>query len=140
MTSPAGAFHTAQEAALRASTPLATAMGLAAPRVLTNVPAGQSPPYIVIGNDQVLITNNDCADEAEIFSTVDIWSRTNGLDKSSQCRAIAAEVIAILNAALTIPGWFVDEWELQDERHVTDADGSSHATLTFHYLLTETVT
>jgi hypothetical protein len=140
MTSPAAAFHTAQEALLRASAPLAAAMGLAAPRILTDVPVGQRPPYVVIGNDQVLLENGVCADEAEIFATVDIWTRTNGLDKSAQCRAVSAIVIGLLNAALTITGWTVDEYELQSELHRTDPDWSSHATLTFHYLLTQQVT
>lgn len=140
MPSPAAAFHAAQEAALRASGDLTTAMGLAKARLYTEAPVNAPVPYGVIGEDQVLLENGDCAAEAEIFSTVHFWSRAAPLDKGAQARAMGAAAIAALNLALTITGWDVVEWEMTSERYVTDPDQSTHGILEFHYLLTEQVT
>lgn len=139
MTSPAAAFHETQDTVLRGSAALTAALGLVAARVLTDVPPGQKPSYVVIGADQVLIENHDCAAEAEIFSTVDVWTRTNPLDKGAMARAAGAIIIDLLNAQLTVAGWMVDEWELTSERYVTDPDQSTHGILEFHYLLTQQV-
>lgn len=138
MASPAGPYKVAQEAALRASGALTTAMG-GTLRIYTEVPTGAVLPYIVLGNDQILIENSDCAAEAEVFSTLGVWSRKSPLDKGAQARAIGSAILDALNLQLTIPGWDVDEWEVQSEQYSTDPDQSTKGVLTMRYLLTEQV-
>lgn len=138
MASPAGPYKLAQEAALRASTALATAMG-GAVRVYTEVPTGATLPYVVLGNDQILLENDDCAAEAEVISTLGLWSRKAPLDKGAQARAIGSAIIDALNLQLTVTGWTVDEWEVQSEQYSTDPDQSTKGTVTLRYLLTEQV-
>jgi hypothetical protein len=137
MPSPAGPYKTAQETALRASSALATAMG-GAVRIYTEVPANAPLPYIVLGNDQVLLeANPGCADEAEVTSTVALWSRTAPLDKGVQARAMGSAIIDALNVELTLAGWDVDVWEMQSEQYLTDPDQSTKGIITLHYLLTQ---
>ena len=135
MSSPAAAYHSAQDAALRASADLATAMGTI--RLYTEVPPNAPLPYVVLGQDQVLIENDDCADEAEVISTINIWSRVKPLDKGAQARAIGSAVIGALNLQLTVTGWDVDVWEVQSESYSTDPDQSSHGVLVLRHLLTK---
>jgi hypothetical protein len=141
MPSPAAAFHAAEEAALRGSAALQQAMGAPAePRIYVEVPAGVSLPYVVRGQHQVLIENDDCAAEAEVFATVTLWSRKKGaLDQGVQARAMGAAIVDVLNVQLTLDGWDVDEWELQSETYSTDPDQSTKGVLVFHYLLTKQV-
>lgn len=138
MSSPAGPFKTAQESALRGSTALAAAMDTGGKGILDAVPANQEPPYVVLGQDQILLENGEgCADEAEVFSTVQWWSRPATPDKQAQARAMGAAIGAALNAALTIAGWDTVLWELLSETYGTDPDQSTHGRAEFRYLLTE---
>lgn len=139
MPSPAAAFKAAQDAALRASGALTAAMATGGKGILTEVPTNQPPPYVVTGDDQVLLNTAGCAADAEIFATVSWWSLKSPRDRGAQARAMGAAIIDALNAQLTLTGWDVDEWELQDERYSTDPDQSTHGIATFHYLLTEQV-
>jgi hypothetical protein len=139
MPSPAAPYKLAQEAALRASADLATAMG-GTVRLYTEVPANAPLPYVVIGNDDLQQEPpGDCAIEAEITANIGIWSRKAPLDKGAQARAIGAAIIAALNAQLTITGWDVDLWEVTSERYSTDPDQSTHGIIELHYLLTQQV-
>lgn len=139
MPSPADPFKIAQEAALRASAALATAMG-GTVRIYTEVPTNAPLPYVVLGDDQVLLdTSSDCADEAEIFSTVGLWARKTPPDKGAQARAMGSAVVDALNIELTITGWTVDLAESQSESYSTDPDQSTKGVLVFRYLLTEIV-
>lgn len=136
MSDPAAPFHTAQEAALRASNALAVAMGLAWPRIYTGVAPTAAPlPHIVIGDDQVLDDSDECQDGSEIYSTVHIWTKPNP-PQAQQARQIAAVVRGILNAPLTITGHTVILYSFDDARFLTDPDGSTHAVLTFRYSTT----
>lgn len=139
MRSPAAAFDTAEEAALRASADLVQAMGLTQARIYTEVPANAPTPYVVRGSHQVLIDDHDCAAEAEIFSTVTLWARTSPLDGGARARAMGAEIIAALLVKLTVAGWAVDEVELVSERYSTDPDQSTKGVIEIRYLLTEQV-
>lgn len=139
MSSPAAAFHAAQDAALRASSALATAMGVAAVP-LVEVQPNQVPPYVVGGQYQVILENTDCAAQAEIYSTVTWWSRTAARDHGAQARAMGAAIVAALNAELSVAGWYVVVWELQSEDYVTQADQSTRGRAVFHYLLSQTIT
>lgn len=138
MPSPAAAFRISEEAALRASAALAAAMGVV--RLYTEVPANAPLPYAVIGQHQVLLeVIEDCADEAEVFATIAIWSRPTTPDHGAQARAMGAAIIAALNAQLTITGWDVDLWEMQSERYSTDPDQSTRGVIELRYLLTQQV-
>lgn len=139
MSSPAAAFHAAQDAALRASTALATAMGTTVVP-LVEVTPNQVPPYVVGGQYQVLLENGACADQAEVFSTVTWWSRTAARDHGAQARAMGAAIITALNTALNLAGWYVVEWELQSEDYATQADQSTRGRAVFHYLISQTIT
>ena len=139
MGSPAGPFKAAQETALRASAGLMSAMGLGTARIYTEAPPNAVMPYVVIGEDQILLDqSSDCADEAEIISTVHVWSRVSPLDKGVQARAMGSAIIDD-GLALTIAGWDVVESDLQSETYVTDPDQSTHGVLVLRYLLTEQV-
>lgn len=150
MTTPAGPFKEAQEGELRAAptgAALAAAMGLDVPKIYTErPPAGPlaAPlPYLVIGEDEVQLTRgDDCADEAEIFSTVHVWARKrlapgDAPDKGMQAREILGIAIGALNTEFEVEGWEIVEAELESERYVTDPDGSTHGMARFRYLLTE---
>lgn len=140
MSSPAGPFKLAQDAALRASAALVQAMGLTTARLYTEPPANAPLPYVVTGDDQILIEVDEfCADEAEIFATVTVWSRATPLDAGAQARAVGLAVIIALNAQLAVTGWDVDLWELQSESYSTNPDQSTRGVLVFHYLLTKQV-
>jgi hypothetical protein len=107
---------------------------------LVEVMANQVPPYVVGGQYQILLENSACADQAEIFSTVTWWSRPAVRDKGVQARAMGAAIIAALNTALNLAGWYVVEWELQSEDYSTDPDQSTKGRAVFHYLLSQTIT
>lgn len=138
MGSPAGPFKTALEAALRGSAALATAAG-GTLRIYTERPVNAALPYIVIGDDQVQLENVECADEAEVFPTVHIWSRKTPLDKGAQARAMGSAVIDALNTQLTVAGWDVTLWGVESETYITDPDQSSHGIINFRHLLLEQV-
>jgi hypothetical protein len=139
MPSPAGPYKTAQEAALRASADLQAAMG-GSVRIYTEVPAGAVLPYIVLGNDQIILeTSPGCADEAEVVSTVTWWSRLSTLDKGVQARAMGSAIVDALNMELTVAGWDVVEWQSQSEHYLTDPDQSTKGIAVIRHLLTEQV-
>lgn len=138
MGSPAAAFKTAQESALRASIALKAAMALAEARIYTEAPTNAVLPYNVIGDDQILLQGSPgCADEAELISTIRLWSRVKPLDGGQQARAMGAAIIDTLNLELTIPGWDVDDWEVLSESYSTDPDQSTRGIVVLRYLLTQ---
>jgi hypothetical protein len=134
MPSPAGPYKVAQEAALRGSAALETAM-VGRLVIYTEVPTNAPLPYVVLGNDQVL-QEPGCATEAEVISTIGFWSRTDPRDKGVQARAMGSAMIDALNVQLVVDGWDVDEWEVREERYSTDPDQSTHGVLVIRHLLT----
>jgi hypothetical protein len=137
MASPAGPYKVAQEAALRASADLASAMG-GTLRIYTEVPANAPLPYLVIGQDEVRQDKSGCAVEAEVTSTVTLWSRPSPLDKGAQARAMGAAIVEALGVDLIVSGWDVMVLENQlSEQYTAQADQSTRGALTFEYLLTE---
>lgn len=136
MTSPAAPFHAAQEAALRASAALATAMGVL--KVYTVVPANATLPYLVIGDDTVVPEFGGCVEESEITATVSWWSKP-APPQPDQARTMGAAIINALATDLTLIGHVIDEYEVEAETYSTDPDGSTHGRAIFRYLLTETV-
>lgn len=137
MRSPAAPLRVAYEAALRASTDLAIAMGGRA-RIYADVPEAAPLPYVVVGNDQILLdTSSDCGAEAEVVVTVALWSRTAPLDKGVQARAMGDAILDALLVELAVAGWAVDLFEVTSETYSTDPDQSTKGVLVFRYLLTE---
>jgi hypothetical protein len=136
MPSPAAPFKTARQAALAASSALATAMGGAA-RVFDRRPTNLKPPYVLTGQDQILLDpNGDCPAEAEVYSTIHLWTLREG-DDGDQARAIGAAIVDVMLGALSVDGWEVDLAELVDEQYLTDPDGSTHGIVTVHHDLTQ---
>ena len=134
MTDVASAMIAAQEAALRASATLATAMGGTA-RIYTSVPTNAPFPYIILGDDQVLGDDDECTEANEIFSTVNVWSKP-GTPSVAEIRVIAGLVKSILAAKLTPATHEVVDYRHVETRFLTDPDFSSHAVILIHYWLT----
>lgn len=131
MSDIAEVFHAAQEALIRGSDPVKTALG-GTMRLYTVVPQNAPLPYIVIGEDQILDDSDDCQDGSEIIATVHVWSKSEP-PEANVVRVTAGRLRALLKT-LTLAGHDVVEREFEDLRVVTDPDGSTHGTLTVRYL------
>ena len=131
MTDLAVVFPVAQEAALRASSSLQTAMG-GQTRLYTTLPEDAPLPYVVIGEDQ-FETDDDgiCAGRGAIHATVNIWTKPDP-PSNAQARAIGAAVKAVLADDLALDGHEIVEWFIELETYSTDPDGSSRGRLIFH--------
>lgn len=132
MTDIAAAFATAQEAALRASDPLKTAMGLAKVRVYDTRPTDGKLPYIQIGEDQLIDDSDECQDGTEINATVHVWTQPEP-PSTGQARNMVAVIRSVLKP-LTIPGHDVVLAEFRDALFVTDPEGATHVVMSFRYL------
>lgn len=139
MSDPALALQNAVEAALRASTPLKTAMGLATVRLYPLAPPDNAPfPYLVIGEDQIVDDSTECVDSSEAYTTVHCWARiTDDVSGSrAQAKAMAGAVRMALNVELALTGFDVVEHSFQDTRHQTDPDRrTAHAVVTHRFLI-----
>jgi hypothetical protein len=134
----AEAFSVGQEAMLRSSTALRAAMGLDKARIYNGpVPANAVLPYVVLGEDQILGDDIECAESAEIHSTVHVWSRPEP-PTAAEAKRIGDTLIGLLKRPLVVGGYVVDEWQLESARYNTDPDGSTHGWLSFRYLITST--
>ena len=137
----AAVFHAAQEAALRASVPLATAMGTV--RVYTDAPPTNAPsggsvfPYIRTGDNQYIDDSDECQDGTEIVATSHVFDRPEPIS-ATRALQIAGIVRSILNAALTLTGHEVVLHEFIDMRQVTDPTGATHVVITHRYLTVPT--
>lgn len=105
-------------------------------RVFDLPPQGDTPdfPYIAFGSFQVLDDGAGCIDGAEVFVTLDVWSRAQG---TIEAKRIGAAVAAALHEAdLDLGG----EHRLVEILHrstnvFTDPDGrTAHGVLTFRAL------
>lgn len=138
MSDPALGVLNAIDAALRASTALATAMG-GTVKVYSAPPANAALPYVLIGQDQITGDDDECADASEIFAEIHLWSRAEPPGphgSASQARTMGAAVRAALKTELAIAGHDTDEWVFEGARYGTDPDGSTHGILNFKYLVT----
>lgn len=136
MTDIAEAFATAQEAALRGSVALRTAMGLATVRLYEVVPTDAPLPYVHIGEDQIIDDSDECQDGSEINATVHLWSKPNP-PSTSQARNMVAAVRAALKN-LTITGHDVVLAEFRDALLLTDPSGATHVVVNHRYLTVPT--
>lgn len=139
MSDPSLALQNAVEAALRGSDALAGAMGLQKVRLYTlSAPTDAPFPYLVIGEDQIVDDETECAASSEAFTTVHVWSRVEDDVSASraQAKAIAGLVRTILNAALPLVGFVTTEWRFETVRHLTDPDQrTAHSVVEHRYLI-----
>lgn len=105
----------------------------AANRFYDSVPKGAKFPYGVLGNVQVISELIPDFSGAEVYVTLDIWSREPG---KTEAQAIGKAAIAALDdtdisgANVTIKSCL-----LNDARYILDPDGlTTHGILTFHIL------
>ncbi|HEY1878427.1 MAG TPA: DUF3168 domain-containing protein [Caulobacteraceae bacterium] len=135
MADPAAAFHAAQDAALRGSTPLQALFG-GVVRLYSVVPENAPLPFIRIGDDQIIEDSTDCASASDIFAAVHVWTKPDppGVQLG---RVISGVIRDTLTTDLIITGWDTVLALFVDTRHLTDPDGSSHAVMMFHYFTTE---
>lgn len=140
MSDPSLALQNAIEVALRASVELAEAMG-GRVRLYTLSADDNAPfPYIVIGEDQVVGDETECAASSEAFTTVHVWAQASDDEPVSvartQAKAIAALVRTTLNVALPLTGFVVTEWRFESARHLTDPDQrTAHSVVEHRYLI-----
>ena len=135
MADPAAAFAAAQDAALRASPELAALFPGGVVRVYSVVPQNAPLPFIRVGDDQVIEDSDDCVSASELFAAVHVWTKPDppSVQLGRQIAGIIRETLAPI---FPIPGFDTVVARFVDARHLTDPDGSSHAVLMFHFLLT----
>lgn len=133
MSDPSDVLHRAMRETLAGAPAVA---GFVAGRIYDYVPKGSDPPlpYIVFGAFQVLDDGAGCIDGAEVFVTLDVWSRDQ---RSIEAKRICAAVARTLNDADLDLG---AEHRLVEMMHQSsnvflDADGlTSHGVVTFRVL------
>jgi len=138
MTDLASAFHAAQQAALRAYADFTTnspAGALSTVRILSVTPGNLRPPYVLIGEDQVLQDLPACDGGGELFATVHVHTNPNP-PQAASARTIAQATAGALDTAFAITGHEIVEHEKTQERYLTDPDGSTHVVQVFRYLTT----
>lgn len=141
MNSPAVPFKLAEEAALRGSVALRTAMGLSLARIYYEAPENAPLPYVVLGDHEISDDSDGCGDAHTIISTVRWWTKIVGDMKGSDvARQMGAAIIAALLRELAIEGHVTVLWEMEvPETYGTDPDQSSRGRVTFRYETTALV-
>lgn len=112
---------------------LKTGVSAVSSRVYDEVPPVPTFPYIRMGNFQTISEKADCLEGAEVYVTIDCWSRAVG---KVEIKQIGAAVISALDDAdLTDGTVTVNSCLLEDAQYLDDPDGlSKHGVLTFHIL------
>jgi hypothetical protein len=102
-------------------------------RVYDKAPTGATFPYISLGNVQVISEKAECLQGAEVYVTIDAWSRAVG---KVEVKGIGADIIAALDDAdLSSADVTVNSCLFDDCQYLDDPDGlTSHFTATFHIL------
>jgi hypothetical protein len=141
MDSPAAPFKLAEEAALRGSVALQTAMGLSLPRIYYEVPENAPLPYVALGDHEVDDDSDGCGEAHTIVTTVKWWTKIIGEVKGSDAaRQMGAAIILALLRQLAIEGHVTVLWEMEvPERYGTDPDQSTWGRVTFRYETTALV-
>lgn len=139
MSDPSLPLQNAEEAALRGSEALKSAMGLAAVRLYVfSGPVNAPFPYLTIGDHQVIEDETVCLASSEVFSRVHIWTRVDGDVAATwaQAKAIAGVVRSVLSAPLTVAGFDTTEWQFRSALHLSDPDGrTGHSVVEHRFLL-----
>ncbi len=102
-------------------------------RVYNPVPAGAAFPYISLGTIQLIGENVECLEGAEVFVTIDGWSRAGS---KAEIGAVGKWIIAKLDDAdLSGADLAVNSCTLDSCQYLEDPDGkTSHFSATFHIL------
>ncbi len=130
---PAVALQKAIYDTTLADVALKTAMG-GAVRAYDRVPPNATPPYITIGEAQLLDNGDTCEeDRFEAFCDLQVWSRTVG---SVECKTVAHALRAALHNGLSLAAWTATVVQCQSMDFFTDPDGlTARARMTFRILL-----
>jgi hypothetical protein len=102
-------------------------------RYYNPVPAGAVYPYASLGNVQIVAEHADCLEGAELYVTIDGWSKD---PSKAEIGAIGKWIIAQLDDAdLSTDDVSVNSCMLDSAEYLEDPDGlTSHFTSTFHIL------
>lgn len=141
MSDPSEAIQTAIDARLRSHAGVKATFPTGVTRLYTlSAPIDARYPHIVIGEDQVIGDDTDCASSSEVICTIHVWAReAQPADSRLRAKRIAAAVRVALNTELTLTGHVVDDWSFDEIRHMTDADGlTAHSVVTLSYATTAT--
>jgi len=131
MTSPALPLQKAVHDALAGHAGLTSIIGSG--HVYDAVPESTEPPYVVIGDDQIIDDGDGCSDAWEAYVTVHAWAKPHG---RARAKEIGAQICDALGAPLLVPGFVVISQKFESERYLIDADGvTPHGILTFRYLI-----
>ncbi|WP_375414628.1 DUF3168 domain-containing protein [uncultured Bradyrhizobium sp.] len=131
MIDPSNDLQVALEAALKVEGALPPEVS---GRVYDKPPTAAKYPYIVIGDCQVVPDKADCIDGVEAFPIVDVWSQKGGYPEAK--RIAGAIVAALDDKPLTVPGFNVILFELQNYQPLRDPDGiTRRVSLIFRSLL-----
>jgi hypothetical protein len=102
-------------------------------RVYDEVPSMPAFPYVRLGNCQAISEKTDCLEGAEVYLTIDAWSRMAGKVELKQIGA--AIILALDDAALSDETVTINSCLLEDAQYLDDPDGiTKHGVLTFHIL------
>lgn len=140
MTEPSLAIQDAQEAELRSNALVKAEFRLGNPNVFTLTATKEARfPYIIIGQDQVVGDDTECADSSEVTSDIHIYAREATYPESrAKAKALAGAVKKALTKKLTLAGHVMDDWIHEGTRHLTDPDPTTaHSIVTITYLTTE---
>ncbi|UFS77221.1 DUF3168 domain-containing protein [Tardiphaga sp. 37S4] len=94
---------------------------------------GAAWPYISLGNVQVINEKIECVQGAEVYVTIDAWSRAVG---KVELKTLGKKIITALDDVdLSGSGLSVNSCLLEDVNYIPDPDGlTSHGIFTFHIL------
>lgn len=136
MSDPSYAMQQAIAAALKASSPLATAMGGTA-RIYDKVPEAPDYPFVRIGEDQSLDDANGCDDGWEFFTTVHIFAREIvGLGARPLAKRVGAALVTALKGVSSATGFVIIEVNLEQTRYFVEEDGvTAHGVVVVRYLI-----
>ncbi|MBR0695950.1 DUF3168 domain-containing protein [Bradyrhizobium lablabi] len=106
---------------------------VAGDRIFSPVPSNPKFPYVSVGNIQIISEKVECLEGAEIFLTLDGWSRENS---KLEIHQLGAQITAALDDADLSDGQVtVNSCLLESTVYLDDPDGKTrHAVLTFHIL------
>lgn len=138
MTDPSLAIQNAVETALLNHVSVKAAFGGQVRLYTLSAPVDAKYPQIIIGEDQVIGDDNECASGSEVTVTVHVYAR-EGTPAASRVKAkqIAGAVRAALTLQLPLDGHVMDDWKYETTRHLTDQDGlTAHSIVELTYLTT----
>ncbi|HEY4309485.1 MAG TPA: DUF3168 domain-containing protein [Pirellulales bacterium] len=101
-----GPDYELQVAAVTALLADAALTALIGTRLYQNVPANPAFPYVTIGESQNVPDDAECIDGSEIFLTLHVWTRQNGIDFGPNKKIVAALDAVLNNAVLTLAGGY----------------------------------